>query len=117
MIRYYSRSSNGTLGGIILKSSIQFRFYRLLVLICLPSLLIILFLLCEQRQLALTQQSQQALLYAKQVSAMQQVELADTEQVLTQLATQLDHFNSEDPSCPALLYHAMLLRLIGPILA
>ncbi|MEI5639608.1 MULTISPECIES: bifunctional diguanylate cyclase/phosphodiesterase [unclassified Pseudoalteromonas] len=110
MIRYYSRSENGTLGGIILKSSIQFRFYRLLVLICLPSLLIILFLLCEQRQLALTQQSQQALRYAKQVSAIQQVELADTEQVLTQLATKLDHFNSADPSCPALLHHAMLLR-------
>ncbi|MCF7513873.1 EAL domain-containing protein [Pseudoalteromonas sp. L23] len=109
MIRYHSRSLISSIGGIILKSSIQFRFYRLLVLLCLPCLIIILFLLCEQRQQALTQQSQQALHYAKQVAAIQQVELADTEQVLQQLSTRIDHLTVEHGKCPPLLYHAMLL--------
>ncbi|RXF02947.1 EAL domain-containing protein [Pseudoalteromonas sp. PS5] len=87
----------------------KFRFYRLLVLLCLPCLIIILFLLCEQRQQALTQQSQQALHYAKQVAAIQQVELADTELVLQQLSTRIDHLKVDNGNCPALLYHAMLL--------
>ncbi|PCK33568.1 bifunctional diguanylate cyclase/phosphodiesterase [Pseudoalteromonas piscicida] len=75
----------------------------------MPCLIIILFLLCEQRQQALTQQSQQALHYAKQVAAIQQVELADTELVLQQLSTRIDHLTVDDGNCPPLLYHAMLL--------
>jgi len=94
---------------IILSLSIPRRFNRLLILLCLPSLALILFHLLGERSDILKAYEQQARALASQISQLQRADLDATRRLLSQLAKHDDLLKANNGQCSNLLTHASLI--------
>ncbi|KZN29506.1 hypothetical protein N480_07220 [Pseudoalteromonas luteoviolacea S2607] len=81
-----------------------------MLLLSLPGFTLILALLFAQRADILHIKEQDAIFYANQIATQQRVEIADTQQLLEQLAANKQLLQSPTSDCPQLLHHAKLLH-------
>lgn len=99
-----------TLTSVIMTNlSIPYRFYRLLLMICVPGLLVILVQLLEERTEILQQSEFKALLLAQQIASVQQRDIRETKALLVKLANHPELNAPVSNVCPNILNYALEL--------
>ncbi|MBQ4851917.1 EAL domain-containing protein [Pseudoalteromonas sp. MMG012] len=94
---------------IISNLSIPYRFYRLLIVICVPGLLVILAQLLEEHSEILQQSEFKAILLAEHIAAVQQNDISETKALLSQLARHPELNTTISEQCPSILRYAQTL--------